>query len=320
MPQADMISNLPLAYHRNAKHSYQWHPHHPHLQLAWDATSFKAFGYCPRYYYYTVIRGFKSYSESFHLQFGRLYHSALETYDEAIALGVSHSDARLLTTDKVLKESFGWESGDNTKNRFTLWRSIAFYMEQFPPETDPVKTVVLNNIPVIELNFSFNLDRSRDGYSFFITGYFDGLVEFANSYYVRERKTTKRQLNSDWFNSFSPDIQIDIYTIAGEVVLNEPTSGVYVDGAQIGVNFTRFARGPVPRSPDAIAEFFQDVQSTLDRVESYADERYYPKNTRNCWSCHFAKICRLNPSMREVVLNAEFRVEDWDPTLARTEV
>jgi hypothetical protein len=64
-----------------------------HLQYAWDSTSLGYLKECPRKYYYTIVEGWRGKGSSVHLEFGGLYHSALEGYDKMRATGESHENA-----------------------------------------------------------------------------------------------------------------------------------------------------------------------------------------------------------------------------------
>jgi hypothetical protein len=52
------------------------------LQFAWDSTSLGYLKECPRKYFYTIVEGWRGKGQSVHLEFGGLYHKALEEYDK----------------------------------------------------------------------------------------------------------------------------------------------------------------------------------------------------------------------------------------------
>jgi hypothetical protein len=298
-----------------------WHPDIPELQLSWDATSLKCIQHCPRRYFYEIVLGYKTEKESHHLVFGRHYHSSLEAYDHAVSVGVPWENAQDIAVHQALRLSYGWESGDAAKQRFSLWRSVQWYTEQFRPETDRVKPVLNDGKAMLEQGFSFQLPFTAPGaHDYMGCGYFDGVVEAMGGIYVRERKTTGKTLNADWFRTFDVDCQIDMYTTAGKVVFDYPVRGVLIDGAQVTINFSRYGRAPSTRTEPQLEEFLDDVGQWIMMAESYATNRYWPKATRFCFMCPFQSVCSKDPASRIGALIGEFRIDDWDPTLERSEV
>jgi hypothetical protein len=158
------------------------------IQFAWDSTSLGWFKECPRLYQYFMIEGWSPKGEHVHLKFGGLYHSALEHYDMARALGHNHEEALNLIVHQTLIDTWEhdlkcvnghdrceggafegcpycekvggkpWVSEHETKTRETLIRSIIWYLEQFGV-TDPAETVILaDGKPAVELSFRMELD------------------------------------------------------------------------------------------------------------------------------------------------------------------
>jgi hypothetical protein len=298
-----------------------WHPDIPELQLSWDATSLKEIMFCPRRYHYSQILGFKTEKESHHLVFGRYYHSALGVYDSHLAANNGYAIAREEAVLAALFYGYGWNSEDKAKNRFSLWRTVQWYTEQYPPDKDVVKTVVdSDGKPLIEQRFSFSLPFSApNGYDYICCGYFDSVVEAMQACYVRERKTTGKTVNTEWFQTFGVDIQIDIYSIGCKICFDVPVRGVLIDGAQVAVNFSRFYRAPSLRTEPQLEETLVDVEHWIKQAEQYALERYWPKASRFCFMCPFRVVCSKDPASRTAALLGNFRVEDWDPTLERSE-
>jgi hypothetical protein len=298
-----------------------WHPDIPGLQLSWDATSLKEIQHCPRKYFYAIVLGFKTEKESHHLSFGRKYHSCLEVYDKALANGLDWEEAQDLTVQRALQEAHGWDSGDKVKQRFSLWRTVQWYTEAFRPETDSVKPIQdSSGRYLIELPFSFSLPiMAPGGQDYIACGYFDGIVEAMGGLYVRERKTTAKTINVDWFKTFSVDAQIDMYSVASKIVFDTPVRGVLIDGAQVTFNFSRFGRYPSMRSEPQLEEFLEDLAYWIFQAETFATEGRWPKATRFCFWCPFQGVCAKDPASRTGALIGEFKVEDWDPTLDRAE-
>jgi hypothetical protein len=302
----------------------------PFFQLALDSTSIGAFKTCPRYYQYSIIEGWQPRELSVHLVFGLHFHSALERYDHLRFAGTPHLEALRAVTRYVLEltwdsaKSRPWVSDDPNKNRLTLLRSVVWYLDQFG-ENDPIQTVRLaNGKPAVELSFRFESGyQSRAGEPILLCGHLDRLATLNDKPFVLDRKTTKATISSHFFEKFSPDNQMTLYTIAGQVVYNLPVEGIIVDGAQIAQSFTRFQRGVVPRHQSQIDEWYYDLGIWIAQLELYAANRYWPQNDKSCGQyggCPFRKICSLPVGSRETWLKNDFHKRVWDPLQVRGDI
>lgn len=303
----------------------------PNLQLAWDSTSLSAFKQCPRLYYYSIVLGYEPKQRSYHLTFGLLYHSALETYDHERSRGMDHDSATcaavyqtlVKTWDKQLQRP--WNSGDSYKNRFTLTRTIVWYLDHFAD--DPIRTIQLaNGKPAVELSFRYEFPfRFSNGETVVACGHLDRLGEISGSTWVVDRKTTKHDLGDRFFEQFTPDTQMTWYTLAGKVIGSVPVQGVILDGAQILVNSSRFQRQPISRTQSQLDEFISDIKHYLRSAEQYAEDSYWPQNTASCFNfggCKFRSICSRSPEVRDQFLNDQtmFQKRIWDPLQVRGDV
>lgn len=205
------------------------------LQRGWDSTSLGWLKHCSRHYQYKMIEGWSSRGSGLHLFFGQVYHSAIETFDRVKAEGGNFDDCLDAAVAHVLSETWvngaPWNSGDTSKNRDTLLRSIIWYYDQF--RDDPAQTVVLaNGRPAVELSFRFELDLVPAGFSepFLLSGHIDRLVTFAGDTYAMDHKTTKQTLSDHYFSQYNPDNQMCqppetiVLTENGEKTIAEITS------------------------------------------------------------------------------------------------
>lgn len=303
----------------------------PGLQFAWDATSLSAFKECPRKYYYSIVLGYEPKQRSYHLTFGIFYHEALETYDHARSSGLSHDQSTQAAIWSTLKKTWDtqlqrpWNSGDPYKNRFTLIRTIIWYLDHFAD--DPISTIQLaNGKPAVELSFRYEFPyRMGTGESVIACGHLDRLGEIGGGVWVVDRKTTKHELNERYFQQFSPDTQMTWYTLAGKIVYDVPVQGVILDGAQVLVNSSRFQRQPISRTRSQLDEFIGDVKLLLGQAEGYAEDNYWPQNTASCFNfggCKFRSICSRSPEVRQQFLDdpTQFQKRIWDPLVVRGDV
>jgi len=299
----------------------------PGLQVAMDSTSLGELKTCPRKYYYTLILGSVRREESAHLTFGILLHEALELYDRQKLAGQTHDQATCAALKHVLVKTWNfelkrpWISDEPTKNRETLARTVVWYLEQFAD--DPAETIILNDgKPAIELSFRMELGYGprSGGDDYYLCGHLDRVVKFEGETWVTDRKTTKYTLSDDYFQKYSPDNQMSIYTLAGHLVFKQKVSGLIIDAAQVGVTFSRFRRGIVTRTPAQLNEWLVDLRWWLRQAELYAENQYWPHNDKSCTmygGCPFVKICATTPELRKQKLDAMFSKRVWDPLKTR---
>lgn len=301
---------------------------YPQHQHSWDSVSLKEFKTCPRKYYYRIVLGYTSPRISPHLTFGLIYHSSLELYDIMKAKGAGHDEAVSYTLQHLLTKTWdrelsrpSFDSEEPTKTRETLIRSILWYLAKF--KDDPCKTVLLhNNKPAVELSFNFETDiiSGLTGEYYILSGHLDRLVEFEGGLYILDRKTTKAALTDYFIKSFSPDIQMTLYYIAGGIVLNRPIQGLLIDAVQVGVNFSRFGRFVITRSQKQLDEFIKDLEYFFSFAEHCAKEEYWPMNECSCSNyggCPYRNICTEEPYIRIEYLKNEFLVSKWNPLEVR---
>lgn len=298
----------------------QFSPTIPGFQLYWDSTSLGALKACPRKYYYSLILQSSVRQESAHLIFGLHYHKSLETYDHLRAEGHSHDSAVIGALRCALTISWGWQSDIPEKTRETLIRTVCWYLEQFA--TDPIETVRLaNGKPAVELSFRFQVTEEEE--SIFLCGHLDRLGLWADQVYVLDRKTTKGALSPSYFQQYTPHNQFSLYTIAASVISGKPSAGLIVDAAQIGVNFSRFQRTPVPRTSDQNEEWLKDTLVHIDNAKRFAKDKYWPMNDTACsmyGGCPFRELCAKPPASRQVWEKTLLKPHPWNPLQVRGDI
>lgn len=320
----------------------------PQWQTVWDSTSLGWYKMCPRLYKYQMIDGWEPRHRGLHLMFGGLYAAALERYAHSKASGATHDEATLRMVRWALENSgtrtctgdhpqcslnrdgptcgacewTSWSDPDhpdsNTKNRFTLIRSLVWNVEE--RLTSPFTTLILaNGKPAVELSFKFEM-YDIEGESVALSGHMDEVVQAEGDLWVRDDKTSKNQLNAAYFQQYTPNNQMSLYSIAGKVILTRPVRGVLVKAAQIGVNFTRFRTGQVPRSAQVLDEWLRDTEYYIRQARANALDNHWPLNDRSCFLCSFKKVCAVSPSHREAHLREDFVRRTWNPNEARGDI
>ena len=302
----------------------------PGFQIAWDSTSLGILKTCPRKYYYEIIEGWQPKGKPLPLIFGIHYHSALETYDKAKAQGADHEDA---TREAIRHAMQVEESQDNThdyrfmlretdcksRNRETLVRAIVWYLDHF--KEDAAETLILaNGKPAVELTFKMEIPVPAYHEELFLCGHMDRVVRFGDSIFVMDHKTTKGYLNDFYWKQYSPNNQVSLYTLASTIVLGETARGVIINACQLAVNFCRFARRPIHRTPKQTTEWLKETQHWIEQALHFAQASHWPMNDMACdkyGGCQFRDVCSADPSMRGRLLKSGFAQRTWDPMKAR---
>ncbi len=308
------------------------------IQFAWDSTSIGAIKLCPRYYFYTIICGYVPKDESIHLRFGIEYHEAIQDYENLRASGVPFSDAVRETMGNLLVRSHNFDPDPTTKagqykNPNTLRQLVIDYLDEF--RNDPCETLILaNGRPAVELSFRWELDwgptqqhpdENPSVQPYILCGHLDRVVTYNDDLFVLDHKTTQSAPTDYYFAGFSPNNQVTLYSLAGQIVLDSPMRGVIIEAAQILLETpNRFVRRPIYTSDQLIHEWLGDLEPVLQMAEDYARAEYWPMNDTACGmygGCKFRGVCSKNPEVRKHYLNADFtQLEEkdrWNPLKAR---
>lgn len=295
----------------------------PGLQIVWDSTSLSAFKTCPRLYLYSIVLGRQPRGSRVDLDFGIWMHSGREQYYLERARGQTHEQAIRHAVVWILDATWnrtlgrGWVSGDPNKNRFTLLRTLVWYLDRW--RDDPLQTIILaNGKPAVELSFQFAIPlEAPSGDHIRLSGHLDRVVNFNGDTYLTDLKTTKHTLSQEYFSQFTPDNQMSFYSVASEVVFGLPVQGLIVDAAQVAVTFSRFGRGLVTRTRSQLDEWFEDTQHYLQSAMDMAVAQHWPMNDKACFRCAFREACSLPPGDRMEYLSNAFTTRVWDPAKSR---
>jgi len=308
------------------------------IQFAWDSVSLTSIMACPRRYQYNIIFGLVPNNPSYAiaLVFGILFHKGLEVYQKELAKGRDHDEAvhatvRYLVDDPAtatlpvddhieeMKADHDPDEDDgialrNSKirTRYYLLRSVVWYLEHY--KDDPCSTIIMpTGKPAVEVSFRLPLGIDVLGTPLLLCGHIDRGVEFNDSYYVMDHKTTK-SLTSQFFGMFHLSHQLTGYTVAGNAVFDKPVKGALVDGVALQVGQVKLARAPTPRTQGQIKEYFELLRYIRDRAIEYAEKDSYPMNTSACYFCDYKNICAQPPEYRDRYIRQHYsRKQGWNP-------
>lgn len=311
----------------------------PNLQIYIDSTSLRAFLECPRKYWHSIILGRVPVAENVHLTFGILVHKSFEVYHRARFAGQSHEDALRATVQWALEATWiralnrPWTPNDDKvgqiKNRYSLLRTIIWYLDEY--QNDLMQTAVVNGQAAVEIPFMMDSGHtSSTGEPFTLCGFLDRIVIQQGQYFVTDVKTTTHSVNpstkegAKFFNKFSPDPQMTLYTIAGQTAYGIPVKGVMVDGIQIKTEGNDFGRQFIPRSPEQLAEWQEQLLYWLMQLNQCATSNTWPRNDAACelyGGCPYRQVCaKPTQSEADQCLETYYQPRSWDPLKRRTDV
>jgi hypothetical protein len=158
--------------------------------------------------------------------------------------------------------------------------------------------------------------KNQYGEPYILAGHIDSIMENADGSekFVADNKTTKKTLGKGFFGGYSPNIQVDLYDVAGSVLYPSLNlRGVVIEGAQILSDGARFSSQPLYRTESQREETLGNIHEWIKKAEEYATKGSWPMATANCWICPFKSICSKDPSKREMFLRADFEQRKWNP-------
>lgn len=217
-----------------------------------------------------------------------------------------------------IRKVWRWYDLDGYHNQEALGRAIIWYTEQY--KDDPMSTYIMpDGSPAVELSFvTATGEQTQEGEELFLAGHIDRVTQDqSGNLWITDRKTAKQALYHNYFDKYTPDNQMSLYTLASQLILPETPRGVMIDAIQKAVNFTRMGRGYAPRNPAQLTEFLADFKLWIFQAELYAKMDQWPMNDKSCdmyGGCPFRKICNKSPQMREKYLSGpEFSTFHWNP-------
>lgn len=267
----------------------------------WDATKIDALKRCPAYFEYSINDRWRPAGGNIHLDFGGALAKAFEIYyraidpEDGLREGVRHCMTVPLPPH-------------NTKNTLTLVRSFVQYVDEYRSDT---LFTLPDGSKGVEVSFEFDVEDD-----IVFCGHLDKVIVQDGGIYVCDQKTTGSTISSYFFKNFELSDQMAMYSLVAKEILGSPIRGVYIDGIQIAVGFTRFVRSVV-NYPQALLEEWLD--DTLYHIRQYDGERWRRWTSCGLYGgCRFRDVCRTTPSLRPKYLKADFkRVPTWQPEVKR---
>lgn len=208
---------------------------------------------------------------------------------------------------------------DKVKNRESLVRLVEWYCEEQPEELGGAGLspyAFPDGTPAVELSFKLPLPYTTpDRQPYILAGHLDAIKTFGPiETFISDNKTTKAFLGPLYWKQYSPNIQVDIYDLAGSLLFPDlGIKGVAIEAAQTLAGGAKFATQVFYRTEGQREETLQEIGWWLKQAERFAAENYWPMNKTNCKMCAFNGICSKDPAQRERYLKADFVQKKWNP-------
>ena len=314
----------------------------------YDNTRIEAYRRCPRKYYFRHVRDWNPETMAKPLGFGLSWHDAMDfVWKYAKTLD---RQALLAGAKDIFNDS--WKKWD-------MPTDDAILMSMYPRTPGRAAEMLehyidkyyywLNTIELLEIEAAFIVPIGEGQFEdVMYMGRLDKVYRdprLNNKVVILDHKTTS-QMAGGWFESFSPNSQVDGYSFAGNMLYGEDFWGISIDGASVMKNHSKngpsvdrdmppgiaFPKIPMSRAFNQLSAWHHEAKGTILHIEKeLADLKDYdiqgkkhsffpcfPKNTTTCFCygrCIYADVCKMiaNPH-DDVRVPPEGFVEDkWDP-------
>jgi hypothetical protein len=309
-----------------------WSQSNPFFQIYVDGSSISEFKICPRRYQLSILGGYQPTVENVNLKFGLLLHRAHELYHHYRYQNINHEDCLRRIVRWAMAETWNkelnlpWTSTHTTKNRYSLIRTIIWYLDNL--EFDPLRVIQLNiGKPAVELSFEVPTEYySKSDELVTYCGHFDRIATLNDEPepYIVDVKTTGDQLYLSYFNKYTPHNQFSGYSVGGRIAFKLEIRAIIVDAIQVTASLNRFQRGIVERSDYQLREWQDDLSHWLSQMEHCAETQYWPQNDQSCdlyGGCKFRPVCSLkSKSSRQSLLATAYNINHWNPLEKRGDI
>ena len=269
-------------------------------QVVFSKSSLDALQKCKRYYFYTMLQGWKARHQSVDLVFGGLLASAVELYYTRREVEDSH-EALITVVHEVLKASYGLPvfQTERLKTRRALIAALVQYFDTYAEIDEPHihKLEAPIVLPITDdITFVTRLDIVKN---------------MEDEYQVLDQKTTKSSLSTAYFDNYTPDNQMSLQIYAGRTYFSKPVRNVIVDAVSIQKTQITFLRGVVSRTTKQLEDWASGIVQEIYDVwrRDPKDESAWPQNPTACGyfrGCEFRDVCSQDPALRPAYLKKGF--------------
>lgn len=290
-----------------------------------DTSRIDLYNTCPRRYFYRHemhLIPLEGESNGDALNFGSAIHSGLEAHYKGVGWDLVQcphrnpideecpfcrdGQTRRMFANFLKKFPSSFESERRTQ--ITGLRLLANYVGHYKSEPFVVHAV---EQPVI-----FQID------DWYFVGKIDLLVTWPD-WHITDHKTAGR-VSDNYHRSFKIHVQITGYMIAVSHAIGEPVNKAIINtlvppmGNKPVDPDKAFVRRITTRTPEDFEEWYQTVRTTVADIRRSRQTGNWPQRPSGCFSynrqCEFWDVCTVSRSAKPGILEAQFKVNPWDPT------
>lgn len=293
-----------------------------HEPVIIDSTAMMAYKTCPRFYFYTMVLGFRPKEDAPYFAFGAAYHKFRESLEREILRGVHEieafntalSVAVTYATEHLPKQVSDTKWDFLTVERLRLSCSEAFKHWLAERINGKIKVVAY------EQPFTLQMDDGT-----WIAGRADQIVEWNGAVWGRDFKTSS--MTGPWYSrGLEPNDQFTRYTWAesklhGWNPSDSKTQPLQVKGQIIEVLHNSKKDGPrievytTQRTQSQLRRWELEHHFWKEMIDKSRDEDMYPMNEKACNFCQFHSVCKAPTESGQMSqLKTYFKVQPWDCT------
>jgi hypothetical protein len=290
-----------------------------------DASRIDLFHTCPRRYYYRHelhLVPADGGSNNDALTFGSAIHAALELHYKGVGWLMVPCPHRNpmdgecpFCRDGMTRNLFArflekFPSNLETERRMQITglRLLAKYLEHYRSEPFEVHAI---EQPII-----FPID------DFYFVGKIDLLITWPD-WHITDHKTAGR-VSDNYHRGFRIHTQITGYMLAASAAIGEPVSKAVVNtlvvpaGAKPVEPEKHFVRRITTRNQGDFDEWYMTIRSAVADVRRARQTDTWPQRSSGCFSynrqCEYWDLCTVAQGARMGIINAQYKVDPWDPT------
>ena len=298
----------------------------------WDASKLQAYLDCEELGHLRYEEHLTGKTPSEAIVFGSGFHKAAEVwtqqhldgFNDAIAVDLAEKAFNEVWESELPKEQRDMlELGLNRRSIANFKRLFAGYRKKFPLE-------MYEEVVSVEQHFTLPLGTTPEGREIWWSGLTDRIVRWQGGLYYVDLKTSTFALDAAFFDKWKLSTQMLGYTWAGQQLVNEPFSGVMIQGIQVKAPLKTKVQAADELVQGEVIAFTQDqiegwkknVLIKIDDIHHARDRGYYVKNlSTRCSSyggCSMAMLCNAGDEAQAAFRREQWYIQKvWNPLAAR---
>jgi len=157
-----------------------------------------------------------------------------------------------------------------------------------------------------------------------LIGRIDKIIEWDGAVLVLDHKTTSR-LGYEFFYKIKPNMQFDGYIWAARQLGYPICNGILLDAILVAkgllvpaqmAKLTPLARDVSYRTEEDLQAYLNNIKCIINDIQKCYKEDVWCQNTESCCDfveCPYRRICKEDESVRERIIEMDFKVEKWNP-------